>query len=58
LEVLQLSCTELEVLKLLAKLKRRLRRELDDESYRKVLKVIKEFEAWIEEELAESSKIP
>ena len=47
----------LEVLKLLAKLKRRLRRELDDESYRKVLKVIKEFEAWIEEELAESPRL-
>jgi len=52
------SCTELEVLRLLAKLKRRLRRELDEESYRKVLKVIREFEAWIEEELAEQSPMP
>ena len=53
-----MSCTELEVLKLLAKLKRKLRRELSRECYEQALHVIKEFEAWIEEELAESPRLP
>jgi len=41
----------LELIKLLAKLKRRLRSRLSRECYEEVLKVIKEFEAWIEEQL-------
>jgi hypothetical protein len=49
--------TQLEVLKTLAKLKRRLRRELDPECYEKALRIIKEFEAWAEEKLAEEVPI-
>jgi len=47
-----------EVLRILAKLKRKLRRELSPECYEQALKVIKEFEAWIAEELAESPRLP
>ena len=46
-----MSQNVLELMRLLAKLKRRLRRELSRECYEEVLKIIQEFEAWIEEQL-------
>jgi len=52
------GCESVEVLRILAKLKRRLKAELTPECYKQALKVIKEFEAWIEEALAEQPPIP
>ena len=45
-------CTELELLRLLVKLKRELRKTLDKKSYATAEKIIDEYMAWIEEEIA------
>jgi len=52
------GCESVEVLKIIAKLKRRLRSKLTPECYEQAIKVISEFEAWIEEVLAEQPPIP
>ncbi len=46
------ACAEAELLRLLVKLKRELRKTLDKESYAKAEKIISEYMAWIEEEMA------
>lgn len=45
-------CTELELLRLLVKLKRELRKTLDKKSYATAERIIDEYMAWIEEEIA------
>ncbi len=42
----------LELLRFIIKLKKRLRRELPREDYERVVKILNEYQMWIEEQLA------